>query len=527
MRRRYFILILVVLMALFLFGCGTPKNPAGNPSAPAPQNDRETLTVGIAADQGTLDPAVTMDNSAWKITYPCYQRLVEYDGASTNVKPGLATSWAPSADGLKWTFKLKSGNKFTDGTPVDANAVKFTFDRILKIAKGPADTFGVIKEVKVLDPGTVEFTLKHPFPPFVSTLAANYGGIVNPKVMDHQKDNDLGQNWLATHTMGSGIYQLSEWKQGQYYELTLNPAYSGEKPALKKVYFKIISDASAQRLQLEKGGLDIAEGIPVDQIKKLQTDASVTVSRSPSLLVDYVYINCSKGNPALKNVDVRQAISYAVDYQGIINSAMQGFATQMKGPIPKGLWGYDDQSFQYHRDVDKARQLLQQAKVSNLTLNLLYADNKPWWEQEAVTLQSNLSDIGIKVNLKKVAYATMREMMDKGDFDLCMGVWSPDYADPYMFMNYWFDSHNFGLPGNRAFYKNDRVDELVRQAGKTDNPQERLKLYQEAQKIVITEAPYIYLYQKDFLLPMSKKVKGFAYNPMLEGIYDLAHMSKD
>lgn len=514
-------------LILTLVACSNTANPPASQTATSSSdtNGKDTLVVAMTADEGTLDPAVTMDNAAWKITYPTYERLVEYNGATTEVKPGLAKEWKVSPDGLTWTFTLNQGHKFADGTPVDANAVKFTFDRILKIAKGPVDVFGVIQDIKVQDPNTVVFTLQKNFPPFLSTLAANYGGIVNPKVKDHEINGDLGQNYLASHTMGSGPYQLTEWKKGEYLKLELNPN-SSLKPAFKTVYFKIAADSSAQRLQLEKGEIDIAEGIPVEQLKGISSLPTVQIIQKPSLFVDIAYINTSKGNPALQNPKVRQAISYAIDYTSLTKAVQQGYATQMRGPIPQGLWGHDAQAKQYTHDIEKAKSLLAEAGVKNLSLDLLYADKWPWWETEALTLQSNLNDAGIKVNLKKVAYATQREMIDKGQFDLCLGVWSPDFADPFMFMNYWFDSKNFGLSGNRAFYKNDKVDELVRKAAASNNKQEREQLYGEAQKIVIDDAPYLYLYQKDFVLPISKAVKGFTYNPMLEGIYNLAEMSK-
>lgn len=499
--------------------------PKKEPVKQSNETPADTLYVAISADQGTLDPAVTMDNSAWKITYYAYQRLVEYDGASTEVKPGLAKEWKVSDDGLQWTFTLQEGNKFADGTPVTAEAVKFSFDRTLQIKKGPYDVYSVIKEVKANSPTSVTFVLTKNFPPFLSTLAANYGSIVNPKVMEKAQNGDLGQNYLANNTMGSGPYQLAEWKKGEYFKLTQNPN-SSVKSAFKEVYFKIIPDATAQRLQLEAGEIDIAEGIPTEQLNALKELGNVDVLQQPSLFVDYVYINSSKGNPALKDPKVRQALSYAVDYDALKDAVQEGFATQMRGPIPKGLWGHDEAAFQYKRDVEKAKALLAEAGVSNLTLNLLYSDARTWWETEALTLQAFLADIGVDLKLNKIANATAREMIDKGEFDLALGVWSPDFGDPFMFMNYWFDSNNFGLAGNRAFYKNDKVDELVRKAATTNDQGEREKLYQEAQKIVIDEAPYIYLYQKDFLLPVSKRVKGFVYNPMLEGIYNLAEMSK-
>ncbi|MFE1628230.1 ABC transporter substrate-binding protein [Brevibacillus reuszeri] len=539
MKRRWSFLFTTLLLILTMLTAACSSTPASQsqgetkpaenkPTEPAQAKSAtpaDTLFVGITADQGTLDPAVTFDNSAWKITYPTYQRLVEYDGGTTEVKPGLAKEWKVSEDGLSWTFTLTEGNTFADGTPVTAEAVKFTFDRTLKIKKGPADVYNVIKEVKVDSPTSVTFVLSQNFPPFLSTLAANYGGIVNPKVMEKEQNGDLGQNFLANNTMGSGPYQLSEWRKGEYIKLSPNPN-SSVKPALQNIFFKIIPDSTAQRLQLEQGELDIAEGIPNEQLKAIKDQPNLEVLQQPSLFVDYIYVNSTKGNPALQNPKVRQALSYAIDYDALTESVQEGFATQMRGPIPKGLWGHDESAHQYKRDVEKAKALLAEAGATNLSIDLLYSDNKAWWETEALTLQAFFSDIGVKLNLKKIAYATSREMIDKGEFDLAMGVWSPDFGDPYMFMNYWFDSNNFGLAGNRAFYKNDKVDELVRKAASINDKAEREKIYQEAQKIVIDEAPYLYLYQKDFLLPVSKSVKGFVYNPMLEGIYNLAEMSK-
>jgi peptide/nickel transport system substrate-binding protein len=518
---------LAVAGAFLLAGCGSNPASAGSGTSPSGQaDDKTTLTVAMPADEDTLDPAVTMDNAAWKITYPCYERLVKYKGAETTVEPDLATDWKVSDGGKVWTFTLKEGHKFPDGTPVDANAVKFTFDRLLKINKGPAGDFTELKEVKVLDPTHVQFVLKTPFPAFLSSLAANYASIVDPKVMDHEQNGDMGQAWLSEHTMGSGPYQLAEWKKGQYLLLTANDSYSGPKPALKKVYFKIIGDASAERLQLEKGAIDIAEGIPADQLKSLSSEPGITLINKPSMLVDYVYINCTKGNPALQNKLVRQAISYAIDYKGIMDSSQSGYATQMRGPIPEGMWGHDESIPQYTYDVNKAKQLLAQANVKDLTLTLLYSDHMPWWPSEALAIQNNLQQIGINVKLQSVEYATERQMLDKGQFDLALGVWSPDYADPYMFMNFWFDSKNFGLAGNRAFYSNPKVDQLIREAASITDQKKRTEIYTEAQKIVVDDAPYVYLYQKNYLLPMRSNVKGFVYNPMLEQMYNLADMSK-
>lgn len=519
MFKKVSVILMSLLFTLSVTACG---NGGGSTSTNTVASSNK-LTIAINADMGTLDPGVSMDNLSWKITYPAYERLLELKGSTTDLKPGLAEKWKVSTDGLVYTFTLSKGHKFSDGTEVNAAAVKFTFDRILAIAKGPADTYGVIKQIKVIDANTVEFDLKNAFPPFLSTLTTNYGGIVNPKVMQHEKSADKAQDYLSNHTAGSGTYQLKDWKKGDYIELTLNPNVT-VNPVIKEVYFKFVADASAARLQLEKNDIDIAEGIPIEQLNEMKD--KVNLVKKPSLFVDYVYLNSTKGNVALKNTKVRQAINYAVDYKSIISKVMMGYATPMVGPIPAGLWGHDSTLKQYTYDKEKAKSLLKESGVKNIQLDLLYSDRFPNWEQEALVMQSNLADIGIKLNLNKVAYATMRDEIDAGKFDLSMGVWSPDYADPFMFMNYWFDSKNAGLSGDRAFYVNKDVDVLLRKAASIGDKTERTKIYIDVQKTVIEDAPYIYLYQKDFVLPISKNVKGNVYNPMLEGIYNFSQMSK-
>jgi peptide/nickel transport system substrate-binding protein len=481
----------------------------------------DTLIVGMSADLDYLDPAKTMDNAQWKITYPCYQRLVEYNGAKTDVVPGLAKSWKVSADQKIYTFTLNPGNKFADGTEVTAAAVKYSFDRMMKLAAGPDANFDQLSKVNVISTYVVEFVQKAVSPQFLYTLAGNYGGIVNPAAEAKGADT-----YLASHTMGSGAYQLTEWVKGQYIKLGLNPNYKGATPALKTVIFKIVGDVTAQRLQLSKGEIDIAEGIPTDQLKDVAATSGITLVNKPSLTVDYMYINNSKGKEVLKNAAVRQAISYAIDYDGLIKVAAAGYGTQMRGPIPTGMWGQNTHAYQYKYNPGRAKSLLAHAGVKNLSLDLMYSARRPWWAVEAQFIQASAAKAGIQINLKLTDYATSRQLMFAGNFDLALGLWSPDYADPFMFMNLWFDSANFGASGNRSFYNNPVVDDLLKKAVATTNQAKRTVLYRQAQAIVIKDAAYVYMYQKNFLLPMSSSVKGYVFNPMLEQIYNLSGMSK-
>lgn len=484
---------------------------------------KDMLVIGKAADPQTLDPAVTIDNNDWTVTYPAYQRLVGYKTGSTQVEGDLAESWTSSPDGLVWTFKLKSGAKFDDGTEVNAEAVKWSFDRLMKIAQGPSEAFPKDMQVAVVDPMTVRFTLKTIFAPFLYTLANDGAGIVNPAIAK-ANPADEGKAWLSSHTAGSGPYKLSNWQKGQQLVLVPNTYYSGPKPSFKRVTVKIIGESSSRRLQLSRGDLDVADSLPIDQLAALKKEDKVAVNEYPSLRVTYLYLNNAKG--PMNQVDLRRAVSYAVDYKGIVDGILGGNAKQMRGPIPDGMWGYDPQAMQYSNDPAKAKAELAKAKAPD-TLDLLYSDSDPNWEPIALSVQASLATAGVKVKLEKLANATMRDRIGQGDYDISIGNWSPDFADPYMFMNYWFESDKKGLPGNRSFYSNPQVDDLLKKAVSVADQKQRTDYYQQAQKIVIDEAAYVYLFQKNYQVAMNKDLKGFVFNPMLEQVFNVAQMHKE
>lgn len=517
---------------LGLTGCGGGggSSSGGASGGSASKIPKDTMVVGLGVDLATLDPAVSMDNKSWQVTYPAYERLVKYKTengkASTDVEGSLAKSWTVSDDGLVWTFKLNPGHKFADGSEVDAAAVKFSIERVQKVNKGPADYFKMVKSVEAPDKETVIFTLEKPFAPFLYCLAVNGAGVVNPKVMEQEKNGDLASDYLATHTMGSGAYELKEFVPSQKLTLGTNANYSGAAPSLKNIIFNVIKDPSAQRLQLEKGDIDLAEGIPMDQIDQMKENKDIQIFEDPSLLTSIVYINNQK--TPTDDVKFRQALAYAIDYNGIIEGAVKGRGEQLTTPIPKGMWGRDDSITGYKQDINKAKELLAASSGKDTKeLTLLYSDNQGFNETQALMLQNGIQQLGITLKLEKVAWATFRERVDKGDFQLAMGTWSPDYADPQFFMSYWFDSGYWGLAGNRAFYKNDEVDGILREAETLTDQAARIEHYKKAQQIVISESPYLFLFQTNVLTPMRANVKGFIYNPMLDQMYDFEHMTKE
>lgn len=210
----------------------------------------------------------------------------------------------------------------------------------------------------------------------------------------------------------------------------------------------------------------------------------------------------------------------------MVKGILGGNGKQMRGPIPEGMWGYDANAQQYSQDADKAKAALAAVKDKPASLNFLYSISDPNWEAIALSVQASLATVGLNVKLEKLANATMRDRIGQGNYDIAIGNWSPDFADPYMFMNYWFESDKKGLPGNRSFYSDPQVDALLKKAVSVSDQQVRTADYQAAQKIVIDQAAYVYLFQKNYQVAMNKEVKGFVYNPMLEQVFNVGQMSK-
>ncbi len=505
--------------ATLLAVTGAPARPAANLS---------TLMIGKPTEPDTLDPHVAQSNNSLTVTCKTYETLVKFavenGRATAGVAPGLAAAWAVDAGGTVWDFKLAEGHRFSSGRPVDAAAVKFSFDRLLELDKGPNEDYPAIAAIETRDEHTVRFTLKYPFAPFLASLASCAGEVVDPGVMSHVMNADFGQAYLSTHSMGSGPYLVAEVEKGEQIVLAPNPYFAGPAPAIKRVVIKIIKEASVRRLELEKGDLDLIEEVSPDQVEVLRRKPGITIVDEPCYRQDYLSLNTAK--PPLDDVRVRRALSYAVDYQGIIDGVLLGKGRQMRGFIPEGFWGHDDQVAQYHYDPQAARALLERAGVRRLRLSYLYAKADPTWETVGLVLQQNFADVGVTLDLKEYAYSTMRDMLDRGDFEIAIGNYTPDFADPSQYLNYWVDSRLFGLAGNRSFYKNAEVDTLIRRAISLSDVALRMRLYHQAQRIAVEDAAYILLSQKNYEVAMRSTVHGYVYNPLLLQVFDFENMWK-
>jgi len=489
---------------------------AGVPKTVGP---KETFIYGMAADPTNLDPHVTVDGLALNTMQRCYDKLVDLrpgepkPGAPLEVDPEVADSWTVSPDSLTYTFKLKPGLKFADGSPLDANAVKWSFDRMMKINKSGAANIRQLKSTEAKDPTTVVMILSDPYAYFLPALGTYAASIINPKVQEQEKDGDGAQGYLANNAVGSGPYVISEWRRGEQITLDYNPNWWGKEPSIKRVIIRIIPEATNQKLALSKGDIDFSGGISIPEMLTLQGQPGVKIVEAPSMSISLAYLNNTK--PPLDNVKVRQAMSYAMNYEVHVKDIIQGKGRLINGPLAYGMEGYDESLTAYTYDPAKAKALLAEAGFPNgFEIMLTYSSQgSSTADDTALAAQSNLADVGIKVNIEKVAEPTRRERIDKGDFVWSVGGWSPPLPIPPWTMDKWYLSSNRGLNANRAFYSNPKVDELVSKAPTVLNADQRIQMYRDAQKIVVDEAPYILFSQANQVLGMRDNLEGFQVKP--------------
>lgn len=544
--KKWFFVFALAALLLFVFAViinnDAPKTSDNTDSKVEPGTKEETIveTTGsgtkdvfnFATNQDIphLDPHGTSANTSFRVTYMLYDRLVTYDGTTTDVIPQLAEKWEISDDGLTYTFHMNEEAKFHDGTPVTAEAVKYSYTRAMDVGKSAAGQFkNVINKdsFEVVDEHTIKITLEKPFAPFLKTLGTVFANIVNPKLADNH-GSDLGETYIADKEMGSGPYILESWDRGQKLVLKANEDYWGTMPTLKTVNILIVNEPSTARLMMEKGEVDLIDYtmISPDVLNQMDGKNGVTIVNSPGYQIDDIAINTE--NEYLKEPKVRKALAHAVNYDSIINDILLGGAKRIGGIVPEGMFGYNADITLYDFDLEKSKALLKEAGYEKgFPLEIAISENNEVRKNIAVMMQSDFKKIGIDLQIKTLAWPTFLDLVTTGKHQLALAAWTPDYADPDY--NLWYFAHSSSKgPGfNLAFYENSKVDQLLEEARATVDEAVRDKNYQEIQQIMSDEVPYIFPAQRTVQAPIKDWVKGYEINPMNTWYVPFQKMTKD
>ncbi len=319
-------------LPLFLAACSSGGDQQANPSAAGD----DTLELAFFADIATADPDVFYDIEGLAVTHSVYQGLLRYADGSTELEGELAESWEVSEDGLTYTFTLRNNLTFSDGAPLDSEALQASFERRLAVEQGPSYMVAGIEQYETPDPQTFIVTLQQPDAAFVHYLASAWGPkAINPAVLEEHSD-DLAQQYLETNSAGSGPYVLKTFTRGTGYTLERNENYWGDEPYFSTVNIAITPDVSSQILALERGDLDvIAHGFPLSSLPTVQGNPDLNVEEFPSLGTTSLYLNQNKD--ALADVATREALMRAIDIPSLVEEVYGDSAEVPVNAYPAGL----------------------------------------------------------------------------------------------------------------------------------------------------------------------------------------------
>jgi peptide/nickel transport system substrate-binding protein len=483
--------LLCITLALTVSACtGSSVKTGSNANGGTGQ----TLTAAISGEPDQLDPQKTSSYNSFEVLENIFDTLVQPD-ANLKMVPALATSWKTSADHLTWTFTLRQ-TKWQDGTPFTASDVVYSYDRIIKQKLPNAYRFATVKSVTAAGPSTVTIKLKQPTP----NLLADIGGFKGVAIVE-KKNAESGA--IKDHPIGTGPFKLVSWQHGQSITLAANPDYWGGKPKIAKIKFTFVSDPTVALQNLQSGQVQWTDNLPPQQVASLENSSSgFTVKSVPSN--DYWYLALNEARKPYDDVRVRQAISYAIDRNAIVKAAKFGNATVNETAIPKTSQWYYDYS-PYSPDPAKAKSLLAAAGVQNLTMDLMVTNQYPETVQAAQIIAAELKPVGITVKIRTLDFATWLDQEGKGKFDAFMLGWLGN-IDPDDF--YYAQQHTGGS-FNFQKYSNPTVDKLLDQARTTTDVAQRKSLYDQATKIIVDQASYIYLYNPDVIQGYSDKLHGY------------------
>ncbi len=508
-------LALAVLGALSLWGG----------SAQAQSRQETLIIVRDIDDYVTNDPSRTYEYTSQMLDQSAYDTLVTVEAPDfTKIQPKLATKWEVSKDGLTYTFNLRPGVKFASGNPLTAADVRFSFRRLKHLKDNPSFFMEGVKDVEVVNDTTVKVVLTAADAGFLAMLAAVPTGIIDSKTVMAQggtdaedaKDKDKATEWLNNNSAGSGPYRLVSFKNKEEAVLERNPTHWGPKPFFARIVFRHIKDGTTQREMVERGDADVAHDFDPDIVAKLKEGPKIKLVSGLSMNQVYMAVNTSaEVSKELADKRVRQAVSYAIDYDGIIKGLIRGTGEQPPAMIPLGILGVD-RSMVRKRDVARAKQLLADAGLPNgFTVKMNYWTspllNVPT-EPLAAKLQQDLAAAGIKVTLEPKERSVMIAEYRAGKPQLMLASWTPDYLDP----DPWADAFykKGGAAAKRVAYDNPKVVDLIATAKKEQDPKKREAAYKEITKIVMEDVPFIILIQQKSYVGLTPAIKGYAIHPI-------------
>ncbi len=487
----------------------------------------QALVVGANFVIKSLDPARTVETTSNMVNHSVYDSLVTFDGEDlTTPKPSLATDWTVSPDGTTYTFRLRRNVRFSSGNPLASSDVKWSFDRVRYVKSNPAFFLNSVQEILAPDPHTVVLRLAAPNPALLPILASSSLGVLDSKLVGQKggdaspeaKDRDKAEPFLLQQSAGTGAYVMERYVPDQEVVLVANPAHWRGAPRLQRIVIRNITEPATQKLQLERGDLDIATGLDQDQMQALRQVPGVTVKASPAATTFYLLMNANPqvGGPFAHPV-VQQAVRHALDYDGILALAGPG-AVRLAGVIPTIFPGALDPRQAVRTDRERARALLRQANLGEVKGALTYASDSTIWGIQmnllAQKIQADLATVGIAVSLNGLPRATALQTYRDGKNQLGVWSWAADYPDGQNFLVY----APGRTVGKRAGWLPESSPEaralaqLAAEAEAERDPARSASLYRKFDERLAQIGPYAPLLQPAVPYAFRSTVQGVTFN---------------
>jgi len=457
----------------------------------------------LISEPNSLDPGKTSNVQADRVIWLLYDALTQLSVDGTQILPALAERWEQSADGLTYTFTLWRNVRFHDGSVLDAQAVKVSYERQFLpgspyYSASPPNAYervlsGLVKEVRILDPQTVAITLLYPRPQQFALVK-----IVSPQALTR---NDLQ---LTRTPVGTGPFRLERWDHDRIILTPFDESWQG-RPHVSQVVFPFVPETQVAMSRLEAGDFDLVSEVPPNLFERLAANPSLRLVKVGGLNLRFLGMQLER--PTLQDRRVREAIARAVDRERLATYLGRGAMLPARGPLPPASLGYDPQIRQPAHDPRRARELLQKAGVEgSLTLRLLYNASLEDWSEVVQAIRSDLRKVGITVELVGAPdWKSFHQERRKGQHDLYLYAWFVSTPDPERFLIPLFQSKS---PDNFGHFSSTKVDDLLVQAHQPMDDTRRLRLYREATRLIVNEVPAVFLFHQISIAAYHARVAG-------------------
>ncbi|MBN9559135.1 MAG: ABC transporter substrate-binding protein [Alphaproteobacteria bacterium] len=493
------------------------------PAAAQSAARKATLVIGLdISDPTSLDPSRVYQYSNPLPTHAAYDSLVTFaPGDYITVRPQIATEWSYLPDGKTIRFKLRPDVKFPSGKTMTAEDAQFGLQRVMNLKDQPSQYISHIKSVSVVDPHTLDMVLSDPTQPILTIIAAPEFVVMEKALVEQHggtdapdaKEKDKATEWLNSNSAGTGPYRLVGWQRNQQIQMVKNPNHWGGAPGYERVLIRHMSESAAQLLAIQRGDIDVAFNLIPEQIASLKGDPNVDVKGATSLDFIYLAVSASPDNPALQKKQARQAIGYAIDYDGIIRNLIGGAAVRPVTFLPVGVNGSTEaltKEIGFREDLPRAKKLLADAGLPDgFSFQLAYGNAAiagVQYQSLAQKIQADLARVGIKAELAPMDQLNMRTMYLGGKAQAVLTFWNPPAPENLLWAAATVDRVakrvHWDVPPDAPIRK------LIAAAAAERDLAKAAELWKQYQAEMVDQANHFVLIQPIYQIAVRKNVAG-------------------